>query len=186
MKFSFPMPGGGSGVALFSKLVRTKDLRTLQGENTRSTKPKLTVSIFKIFMHSIYYICIQYTTSPTTLPHHLLSNENFYCHVLRETFVSQISYEIVLVNQECQYPAGIVDTSIVIVCITRDNNPLPLQKCLTTIDLTSLGIGSCCGTGMYLVAGMVAKNIAGPGVILSFCIAAIASIFSGKFLLVAY
>jgi len=34
---------------------------------------------------------------------------------------------------------------------------------------------------MYLVAGMVAKNIAGPGVIISFIIAAVASIFSGKF-----
>lgn len=44
MKFSFPMPGGGSGVALFSKLVRTKDLRQMQSEDTRSTKPKLTVS----------------------------------------------------------------------------------------------------------------------------------------------
>lgn len=32
---------------------------------------------------------------------------------------------------------------------------------------------------MYLVAGMVAKNYAGPGVIFSFIIAAIASIFSG-------
>lgn len=53
------------------------------------------------------------------------------------------------------------------------------QKCLTTLDLTSLGVGSCCGTGMYLVAGMVARNIAGPGVILSFIIAALASIFSG-------
>jgi len=57
---------------------------------------------------------------------------------------------------------------------------LALQKCLNTLDLTSLGIGSCCGTGMYLVAGMVAQKIAGPGVIISFIIAAIASIFSGK------
>jgi L-asparagine transporter-like permease len=51
---------------------------------------------------------------------------------------------------------------------------------LTTLDLTSLGVGSCCGTGMYLVAGMVARSIAGPGVIFSFIIAAVASIFSGK------
>lgn len=54
------------------------------------------------------------------------------------------------------------------------------QKCLTTLDLTSLGVGSCVGTGMYLVAGMVAKTVAGPGVVISFIIAAIASIFSGK------
>lgn len=32
---------------------------------------------------------------------------------------------------------------------------------------------------MYLVAGMVARNVAGPGVVLSFMIAALASIFSG-------
>lgn len=55
-----------------------------------------------------------------------------------------------------------------------------VQKCLNTLDLTSLGIGSCCGTGMYLVAGMVAQRMAGPGVVISFIIAAIASIFSGK------
>lgn len=34
---------------------------------------------------------------------------------------------------------------------------------------------------MYLVAGMVAQRMAGPGVVISFIIAAIASIFSGKF-----
>lgn len=38
------MPGGGSGIALFSKLIRTKDLRAVQGDDPRSTKPKLTVS----------------------------------------------------------------------------------------------------------------------------------------------
>ncbi|XP_063600552.1 probable cationic amino acid transporter [Penaeus indicus] len=60
-----------------------------------------------------------------------------------------------------------------------DSSESKLKKVLTTLDLTSLGVGSCVGTGMYLVAGMVAKNIAGPGVILSFIIAAVASIFSG-------
>jgi hypothetical protein len=34
---------------------------------------------------------------------------------------------------------------------------------------------------MYLVAGMVARNYAGPGVVVSFIIAAVASIFSGKY-----
>ncbi|XP_047040418.1 solute carrier family 7 member 14 [Helicoverpa armigera] len=54
-----------------------------------------------------------------------------------------------------------------------------LSRCLTTMDLTSLGVGSCVGTGMYLVAGMVARKFAGPGVVISFIIAALASIFSG-------
>ncbi|KAM7390053.1 hypothetical protein PAMA_008295 [Pampus argenteus] len=55
-----------------------------------------------------------------------------------------------------------------------------LAKVLTTVDLVSLGVGSCVGTGMYVVAGLVAKAMAGPGVILSFIIAAVASILSGK------
>ncbi|GFT80589.1 hypothetical protein NPIL_245411, partial [Nephila pilipes] len=55
---------------------------------------------------------------------------------------------------------------------------LSLQKVLTTLDLTSLGVGSCVGTGMYLVAGMVAHKVAGPSVVMSFIVAAVASLFS--------
>ena len=57
--------------------------------------------------------------------------------------------------------------------------PARLERVLTTFDLTSLGIGSCVGTGMYVVAGLVARNVAGPSAVLSFCIAALASILSG-------
>ncbi|RWS13224.1 putative cationic amino acid transporter-like protein [Dinothrombium tinctorium] len=63
--------------------------------------------------------------------------------------------------------------------ITVENRTTKLKRCLTTLDLTSLGVGSCVGTGMYLVAGMVAHNTAGPGVAISFIIAAIASLLSG-------
>lgn len=58
MKFSFPMPGGGTGVTLFSKLIRTKDLRKLQGDDPRSTKPKLKVRqiIIKIELYLIFII----------------------------------------------------------------------------------------------------------------------------------
>nr|XP_057916428.1 probable cationic amino acid transporter isoform X1 [Doryrhamphus excisus]XP_057916429.1 probable cationic amino acid transporter isoform X1 [Doryrhamphus excisus]XP_057916430.1 probable cationic amino acid transporter isoform X1 [Doryrhamphus excisus]XP_057916431.1 probable cationic amino acid transporter isoform X1 [Doryrhamphus excisus] len=60
-----------------------------------------------------------------------------------------------------------------------DSSGVGLAKVLTTVDLVSLGVGSCVGTGMYVVAGLVAKAMAGPGVILSFIIAAMASILSG-------
>ncbi|KAF7214224.1 probable cationic amino acid transporter [Nothobranchius furzeri] len=60
-----------------------------------------------------------------------------------------------------------------------EGSAVGLAKVLTTLDLVSLGVGSCVGTGMYVVTGLVAKTMAGPGVILSFIIAAVASILSG-------
>lgn len=54
------------------------------------------------------------------------------------------------------------------------------QKCLGTRDLVSLGVGSCVGTGMYLVSGIVAKKIAGPAVVLSYLVAGIAALLSGE------
>ena len=56
---------------------------------------------------------------------------------------------------------------------------LSLKKLLTTRDLVSLGVGSCNGTGMYVVAGLIAKRLAGPGVVISFIIAGLASLLSG-------
>jgi amino acid transporter len=43
----------------------------------------------------------------------------------------------------------------------------------------SLGMGATLGSGVYVLWGVVAKNIAGPGVVVSFLISGVASILSG-------
>ncbi|CAH8843656.1 unnamed protein product [Trichobilharzia szidati] len=54
-----------------------------------------------------------------------------------------------------------------------------LKRCLTAFDLAALGIGTTLGAGLYILVGDVARTVAGPGVMLSFFVAAVASVLSG-------
>ncbi|KAH1016600.1 hypothetical protein HUJ04_007796 [Dendroctonus ponderosae] len=62
--------------------------------------------------------------------------------------------------------------------IPSDVMETPLNRCLHTFDITLLGIGHMVGAGIYVLTGTVAKDIAGPGIVISFLLAGLACLLS--------
>ena len=54
-----------------------------------------------------------------------------------------------------------------------------LRRALGATNLISLGIGAIIGTGIFVLTGTASAMHAGPAIILSFCLAALACVFAG-------
>lgn len=54
-----------------------------------------------------------------------------------------------------------------------------LKKTLSSASLVALGIGAIIGAGLFSITGLAAANYAGPGIMISFVIAAIGCAFAG-------
>jgi len=57
----------------------------------------------------------------------------------------------------------------------KEEGPYHLRRILGLFDLTALGLGAVIGTGVFVLTGVAAARYAGPGVVLSFIVAALAS-----------
>ncbi len=77
--------------------------------------------------------------------------------------------------------AGIFTTKPLdtILAESRETGEHSLRRALGPTQLIAIGIGSIIGTGIFVLTGPATANHAGPAVILSFILAAIACVFAG-------
>jgi APA family basic amino acid/polyamine antiporter len=59
------------------------------------------------------------------------------------------------------------------------HNERGLKRALGPVDLTAIGVGGIIGAGVFVLTGQAAAHYAGPAIVLSFVLAAVACGFAG-------
>ncbi len=63
--------------------------------------------------------------------------------------------------------------------LETEGEPQEMKRHLSALNLTAIGIGSIIGAGIFVITGTAAADYAGPGIILSFILAAIVCALAG-------